>query len=75
MKTYAVLLSIALAVSAASSAQAAKHEKHHAVHHRMASAASASKTDWAGNPYMDLKQSQVDAFFRDAFNPWGAGAK
>jgi hypothetical protein len=70
MKTYAVLLSVVLAASVATSAEAAKHARHH--HHHMAQAGMASTTDWAGNPYMDVKPSQVNAFWRDAFNPAGA---
>lgn len=67
MKIYAVILSIVFAASAATAVQAAGHK-----HHRKAAAATASKTDWVGNPYMDLKPSQSAAFFRDAFNPAGA---
>jgi hypothetical protein len=69
MKSSLVLLSIAIAACAATTAEAASHAKHHARH--MASA-TASKTDWAANPYMDLTATQRDAFFRDAFNPAGA---
>jgi hypothetical protein len=68
MKTYAVLLSVVLAASVATSAEAAK--RHH--HHHMVRAGTASTTDWPGNPYMDLKPSQVNAFWRDAFNPGSA---
>lgn len=69
MKTYALLLSIVLAASVATSAEAAKHARHH---HHMVRAGTASTTDWPGNPYMDSKPSQVNAFWRDAFNPAGA---
>jgi hypothetical protein len=73
MKAHVVLLSALLAVSAAGTANAAPHTKHHhAVHHRAAQAATASKNDWPGNPYMDSRPDQVAAFWRDAFNPLGA---
>jgi hypothetical protein len=68
MKISAVILSLALAASITTAASAAtKHGHHHA-----AAAAAASRTDWPGNPYMDSRPEQVNAFFRDAFNPWGA---
>ena len=72
MKVYETLLSLALAFSVVSTANAAnaKRARHHAAH-----AAKASTTDWPGNPYMDRTQAQVDRFWRDAFNPWGATAK
>jgi len=73
MKTTIALLSLALAASVVSTANAAKHARHH--HHRVAHVAhpaTASNTDWPGNPYMDLKQSQVERFWRDAFDPFDA---
>ena len=73
MKTTIALLSLALAASVVSTANAAKHARHH--HHRVAHVAhpaTASSTDWPGNPYMDLKQSQVERFWRDAFDPFDA---
>jgi hypothetical protein len=75
MKTTVALLSLALAASVVNTANAAKHARHH--HHaaHVAHASTASNSDWPGNPYMDLKQSQVDRFWRDAFNPLGATAK
>ena len=72
MKAHIVLLSALLAVSATGTAYAAKHTKHHHVVHRAAHAATASSSDWPGNPYMDSRQDQVAAFWRDAFNPLGA---
>ena len=69
MKTYAVLLSVVLAASVATSAEAAQRHHHH---HHMVRAGTASTTDWPGNPYMDLKPSQVNAFWHDAFNPGSA---
>jgi hypothetical protein len=69
MKTYAILLSVVLAASVATSAEAAKHARHHARAH---AGAKASSTDWPGNPGMDLTQNQVNAFWRDAFNPAAA---
>ena len=68
MKPYALVLSVAIAVSMATAAQAAKHARHH----HKAAVAEASSTDWAGNPHMDITAQQRDAFFRDAFNPAGA---
>jgi hypothetical protein len=70
MKTYAVLLSLVLAASVATTAEAAKHKRHH--HHGAVRARTASTTDWPTTPYMDLKPSQVAAFWRDAFDPWHA---
>ena len=76
MKT--VLLSMLLAASVVTTAGAAsaKHARHH--HHhagRVAQSGTASNTDWPGNPYMDLKQSQVNRFWHDAFDPYDATAK
>jgi len=71
MKT--VLLSMLFAASVVTTASAAKHAQHH--HHHVAharAAATASTTDWPGNPYMDLKPSQVAKFWRDAFDPFDA---
>jgi hypothetical protein len=75
MKTYAALLALALAASVVSTANAAKHHVRH--HHvaRVAQPAAASTSDWPGNPYMDLRQSQVEKFWRDAFDPYDATAK
>jgi hypothetical protein len=68
MKLSVVILSIVFAASVATVADAAtKYARHH-----HAAAGTASKTDWPGNPYMDSKPEQVNAFFRDAFNPAGA---
>jgi hypothetical protein len=77
MKTCAALLSLVLAASVVSTANAAKHTRHHRVAHvaHVAHPATASSTDWPGNPYMDLKQSQVEKFWRDAFDPFDATAK
>jgi hypothetical protein len=72
MKAHIVLLSALLAVSATGTAYAAKHAKHHHVVHHRAAATTASSSDWPGNPYMDSRQDQVAAFWRDAFNPLGA---
>ena len=67
MKKTVVLLSLALAAtSMANTAQAAK-----AKHHR-ASATTASKSDWPGNPYFDINEQQRSHFFADAINPAGA---
>ena len=72
MKAHVVLLSALVAVAATGTANAASHIRHHAVHHRAVHAATASTTDWPGNPYMDSRPDQVAAFWRDAFNPLGA---
>jgi len=71
MKTYAALLALALAASVVSTANAAKHVRHHHVAH-VAHPSTASTSDWPGNPYMDMQQSQVAKFWRDAFDPYDA---
>lgn len=76
MKTSTALVALMLATAVAGTANAAtKHHVHH--HHAMhvARAGTASTTDWAGNPYMDLQQSQVQRFWRDAFDPYDATKK
>ena len=72
MKTVTALAALVLATSVASTANAAKHVRHH--HHatHVANSGQASTTDWPGNPYMDLKQSQVQRFWHDAFDPYDA---
>ena len=74
MKTHLALLSLALAASVVSTANAAKHTRHHRVAHvaYVTHPATASSTDWPGNPYMDLKPSQVNKFWHDAFDPFDA---
>jgi hypothetical protein len=69
MKT--AFLSILFAAAVVTTANAAKHTQRHHVTHA-AQPATASTSDWPGNPYMDLKQSQVERFWQDAFNPLGA---
>jgi hypothetical protein len=66
----AALLSILFAAAMVTTASAAKHMHHHVAH--VAHAGTASTSDWPGNPYMDLKQSQVQRFWRDAFDPFDA---
>ena len=75
MKTSIALLSLALAASVVSTANAAKHSRHHHRVAHVAHSATASNSDWPGNPYMDLKQSQVAKFWHDAFDPYDATAK
>ena len=72
MKTFTALAALVLATSVAGTANAAKHVRHH--HHatHVANSGQASTTDWPGNPYMDLKQSQVQRFWHDAFDPYDA---
>jgi hypothetical protein len=72
MKT--ALLSILFAASVVTTASAAKHAQHHHVTH-VAHASTASTSDWPGNPYMDLQQTQVQRFWRDAFDPYDATKK
>ncbi|MBX9826493.1 MAG: hypothetical protein K2Y27_16070 [Xanthobacteraceae bacterium] len=73
MKAHVVLLAALVAVSATGTAYAAQPTKHHhVVYHRAVHPATASSSDWPGNPYMDMRQDQVAAFWRDAFNPLGA---
>ena len=76
MKTLTALVALALATAVAGTATAAtkKHVHHHQATH-VARAGTASTTDWPGNPYMDLKQSQVEKFWHDAFDPFDATAK
>ena len=71
MKTLTALAALMLATSVAGTANAAKHTRHHQAMH-VAKAGTASTTDWPGNPYMDLKPSQVQRFWRDAFDPFNA---
>ena len=73
MKTFTALAALVLATSVAGTANAAKHVRHHH-HHAMHAdlSGTASRTDWPGNPYMDLKESQVQRFWRDAFDPFDA---
>ena len=74
MKTCTALVALVLATAVAGSANAAsKHHHHHAMH--TAKAGTASTSDWPGNPYMDLQQSQVERFWRDAFDPYDATKK
>ncbi len=75
MKTSTALVALVLATAVAGTANAAT--KHHAHHHTMhvARAATASSTDWPGNPYMDLQQQQVARFWHDAFDPYNATKK
>ena len=74
MKTYAALLALALAASVVSTTNAANSAKHVRHHHvaRVAHPATASTSDWPGNPYMDMQQRQVEKFWRDAFDPYDA---
>jgi len=76
MKTLTALAALTLATAVAGSANAAtKHVHHHHVAHHVAHSGTASTTDWPGNPYMDLKESQVQRFWHDAFDPVDAVAK
>ena len=73
MKTFTALAALVLATSVAGTANAAKHVRHHHHHEMHANmGGKASTTDWPGNPYMDLKQSQVQRFWHDAFDPYDA---
>jgi hypothetical protein len=74
MKTGTALVALMLATAVAGTANAAKHVRHHRVAHvaHAIQPATASTTDWPGNPYMDLKQSQVNKFWHDAFDPFDA---
>lgn len=73
MKTLTALVALTLATAVAGSASAAtKHAHHHHVAHHVARGGMASTTDWPGNPYMDLKESQVQRFWHDAFDPFDA---
>ena len=76
MKTFTALVALTLATAVAGTASAAskKHVHHHVTHVAHASG-TASTTDWPGNPYMDLKESQVQRFWHDAFDPYDATAK
>ena len=71
MKTFTALAALLLATSVAGTANAAKHVRHHHAMH-VATAGRASTTDWPGNAYMDRKDSQVQRFWRDAFDPYHA---
>jgi hypothetical protein len=71
MKTFTALAALVLATSAVGTANAAKHVHHHHAMH-VAHAGIASTSDWPGNPYMDMKQSQVQRFWHDAFDPFDA---
>ena len=72
MKTFTALAALMLATSVAGTANAAKHVHHHHAMHVAHSSGTASTSDWPGNPYMDLKQSQVQRFWHDAFDPYDA---
>ena len=73
MKTFTALAALVLATSVVGTANTAtKHARHHHVAHHVARGGTASTTDWPGNPYMDLRQSQVEKFWRDAFDPFDA---
>ena len=74
MKTRTALVALVLATAVAGTANAATKQYHHHVTH-VAKAGTASTTDWPGNPYMDLQQSQVQRFWRDAFDPYDATKK
>ncbi len=69
MKTFTALAALVLATSVVGTANAAKHVHHHHAMH-VAHAGTASTSDWPGNPYMDLKQTQVQRFWHDAFDPF-----
>jgi len=76
MKTALLSILLAASLATAASAASAKHVRQHHVAHvahvAHPAASTASSTDWPGNPYMDLKQSQVEKFWRDAFDPFDA---
>ena len=72
MKTTTALVALVLATAVAGTANAAKHVRQHHVAHVAKAVTTASTTDWPGNPYMDLKPSQVQRFWHDAFDPFDA---
>ena len=73
MKTALLSILFVASLATAASAASAKHvRQHHVAHVAHPAASTASSTDWPGNPYMDLKQNQVEKFWRDAFDPFDA---